>query len=128
MGIHPESFNEREHCWTDYESPSSPPGLQPEFPWPPPDREHRARAAEHRFLAVWSAAVYEPAAAADRVQHNNKLRALPAFHPFGLLPTTSRLWGSNLGRAVQDPWPRPGRGKLQAGKPVGSGKQLQTKD
>merc|ERR1712158_339799 len=23
-----ESFNEREHCWTDYESPSSPPGLQ----------------------------------------------------------------------------------------------------
>merc|ERR1712061_232765 len=56
MGIHPESFNEREHCWTDYESPSSPPGLQPEFPWPPPDWEHRARAAEHRFLAVWSAA------------------------------------------------------------------------
>merc|ERR1711962_498541 len=23
-----ESFNEREHCWTDYESPSSPPGHQ----------------------------------------------------------------------------------------------------
>merc|ERR1711994_885123 len=78
MGIHPESFNEREHCWTDYESPSSPPGLQPEFPWPPPDWEHRARAAEH-----------EPAAAADRVQHNNKLCPLPAFHPFCLLPTAS---------------------------------------
>merc|ERR1712038_125872 len=113
MGIHPESFNEREHCWTDYESPPSPPGHQPEFPWPPPDWEHRARAAEHRFLAVWAAAVHEPAAAADRVQHNNKLRPLPAFHPFGLLPTASRLWRSNQRRV---------------GEPVGGGKQLQTKD
>merc|ERR1711884_351498 len=98
MGIHPESFNEREHCWTDYESPSSPRRLQPEFPWPPPDWEHRARAADHCFLAVWSAAVHEPAAATDRVQHNNKLRPLPPFHPFGLFPTTSRLWRSNQRR------------------------------
>merc|ERR1712088_427449 len=58
MGIHQSSFNEREHCWTDYENPSHYPRLFLELPRQTSDWQHRG-AAEHRLLAVWAAPVHK---------------------------------------------------------------------
>merc|ERR1712076_282203 len=53
MGIHQSSFNEREHCWTDYENPSDYPRLFLELPRQTSDWQHRG-AAEHRLLPIFS--------------------------------------------------------------------------
>ena len=91
--IHPSSFNEREHCWTDYEKPSSFTLLLLELSRQASDWQHRP--TEHCFLAVRSGAVHKQAAAADRVKHDNKFRPLAPFHSLCLLTTASRLWRSN---------------------------------
>merc|ERR1712110_44271 len=89
--IHQSSFNEREHCWTDYENPSHYPRLFLELPRQTSDWQHRG-AAVHRLLAVWAASVHKQTFAADRVEHNNKLCPFPPLH---LLPTAPRLRRSN---------------------------------
>merc|ERR1711936_884829 len=129
---------ERASSWTDYENPY-PALLLLELARQASDRQHRpTAAAEHRFLAVWSAAVHQQASAADRVKHNDKLRSFASLHPLCLFTTAPRLWRSNqsragepvggdclrlLGGAVQDPWGRPVRRGLQASQPTCSGQQ-----
>merc|ERR1712110_426356 len=92
MGIQ----RERASSWTDYEKPSSA-LLLLELARQASDRQHRptAAAAEHCFLAVWSAAVHKQAAATDRVKHNDKFRPLALFHSLCLFTTASRLRRSN---------------------------------